>query len=91
VIAVVPGAMLGSVMPRYYFDCRDGDTFTEDPDGLEFASIEEARHEATKALAGIAKDVLPGSERRKFAIEVRDGGDAPILTTCLVFEAIQLR
>jgi len=53
---------------------------------LEFDSIEQARDEATAALAGIAKDVLPGSVRRELSIEVRDEAKARLLRTCLVFE-----
>jgi hypothetical protein len=84
------GCALASV-PRYYFDCRDGDRFIEDDVGLDFDSIEQARDEATAALAGIAKDVLPGSLRRELSIEVRDEAKEPLLRTCLVFEAIRLR
>jgi hypothetical protein len=78
-------------VPRYYFDGRDGDRFIEDDVGLEFDSIEQARDEATTALAGIAKDVLPGSVRRELSIEVRDEAKQPLLRTCLVFEAVRLR
>lgn len=72
-----------------FFDSRDGDTFIQDDVGLDFATIEEARDEAAVCLAEMAKFVLPGSERRELAIEVRDG--APVLRTSLVFEAIRLR
>jgi hypothetical protein len=41
------------------------------------------------ALAEMAKEVLPGSDRRMISIEVRD--DAPVLSTSLVFEAVKLR
>jgi hypothetical protein len=53
------------------------------------ASLEEARDAAASALATMAKDVLPGSERRELVIEVHDGLEA-VLSTCLVFEAIRL-
>ncbi len=76
---------------RYYFDSRDGDTFIRDDMGWEFDTIEEARDEATKALAELARDVLPGSERRELFIEVRDENKEPLLKTCLVFEAVRLR
>ncbi len=78
-------------MPLYYFDSRDGDSFIEDDEGLEFPDIETARDQATAALADIARDVLPGSVRRELAIEVRDEHKQPVLRTCLVFEAIRLR
>ena len=79
------------LMPRYYFDSRDGESFIEDDEGLEYPDIELARDAATAALADMAKDVLPGSLRRELAIEVRDEHGEPLLRTCLVFEAIRLR
>ena len=76
-------------MTRYYFDIRDGDTFVTDDIGVVLPTIEAARDQAALALAEMAKDVLPGSVRRKMGIEVRDG--APVLKTSLVFEAVRLR
>ena len=73
-------------MPRYYFDHRDGDTFLSDDEGLEFDGIEAVRDEATKALAGMAKDALPRSARREMAIEVRDETSRPVLRAALWFE-----
>ena len=48
-------------MPRFYFDVRDGLRFTPDNVGLMFSDIEAAKVEATRALAEIAKDVLPAA------------------------------
>ena len=76
-------------MPRYYFDSRDGDTFIPDEVGLECEGIEQARDQAALCLAEMAKDALPGSTRREFAIEVRDG--VPVLRAYLVFEAVPLK
>jgi hypothetical protein len=50
-------------MPLYYFDSRDGQSFIEDDEGLEFVDLETARDQATAALADLARDVLPGSIR----------------------------
>ena len=58
-------------MPLYYFDGRDGGSFIQDDEGLEFPDIETARDQATAALADMAKDVPPGSVRRELAIQVR--------------------
>ncbi len=81
-------------MPRYYFDSRDGEALIRDADGVECDNIECARDQAAIALVELAKDALPGSERREFTIEVRDEDDKPVLKpvlkTCLVFEAIRL-
>ena len=73
-------------MPRYYFDHRDGDTFLSGDEGLELDGIETARDEATRALAGMAKDALPGSVRREITIEVRDEASRPVLKAALWFE-----
>jgi hypothetical protein len=76
-------------MPRFYFDSRDNGTFIKDDTGLMFPSLEKARDEATRALAELAKDVLPGSLRRELAIEVRDEANGPLLMTSLVFAAVR--
>jgi hypothetical protein len=73
-------------MPRFYFDHRDGDEFALDEDGLDFATVEQARDEATAALAEMAKDALPGVLRRELAIEVSDHQRRPILRAALWFE-----
>ena len=78
-------------MPFYYFDSRDGDKFIPDEHGVELDGIESARDEAAIALAELAKDVLPGSERRELTIEVRDEAKEHLLKTCLVYEAVRLR
>ncbi len=73
-------------MPLFYFDHRDGDELLRDEEGMDFASIEEAREEATKGLGGIARDALPGSMRRALAIEVSDASRKPLFRTALWFE-----
>jgi hypothetical protein len=78
------------MMPRYFFEIRDGDRLTVDDLGTEAAGIESARDLATVALTELAKDVLPGSSRRKLAIDVRDGTEV-VLRTTLVFKAERLR
>jgi hypothetical protein len=78
-------------MPRFFFDVRDSDQFTRDDDGLEFPSIEKARDEAARALAEMAKFVLPGSVVCELAIEVRDAAKQPLLRTMLRYEALPLR
>ena len=72
-------------MPRYYFDVRVGDNFTEDREGLEFAGIEAAQDEAVRALGEMAKDALPGAVEREMAVEVRDERKQPLLRADLSF------
>ena len=71
-------------MPRYYFDSRDN--FIEDDVGMTFANLELCKREAARALAEIARDITPGSERRKLVIEVRDQDNKPLVRTVLIFE-----
>jgi hypothetical protein len=78
-------------MPHFFFDVRDNGEFTRDDDGLEFPSIETARDNAARALAEMARFVLPGSVVRELAIEVRDAARRPLLRTMLRYEAVPLR
>jgi hypothetical protein len=73
-------------MPRYFFDGRDGLELIRDEEGIELEDIQAARNEATRGLADLTRDVLPGSERRELAIEVRDEANAALLRAALTFE-----
>ena len=75
-----------SRVPRYFFDTRDNDQFVEDDVGLEFPDLETVKAQAALSLAELARDVLPGSERRVLVVEVRDEKQ-PILVAKLIFEA----
>ncbi|MBB4427824.1 hypothetical protein GGD66_006407 [Bradyrhizobium sp. CIR48] len=72
-------------MPRYYFDTSDNENFVFDDVGVEIASFEDVKREASRAMADFAKDVLPGSEVRNLAVEVRDDA-GPVLRVGLRFE-----
>ena len=78
-------------MPRYFFDSRDNGTFIRDGEGLDLEDLDAARAEAARALADIARDVLPGATRRELAIEVSDHDREPLLRSILVFEVQRLR
>ena len=73
-------------MPHYYFDSRDGLERITDDVGLDFDNLPAALDEATRGLADLAKDALPGSERRELAIEVRDHMRRLLLRAALWFE-----
>lgn len=77
-------------MARFYFDSRDNDDFIEDDEGLEFPDLEAVKIQAAKALAELARDVIPGSLKRNLAIEVRDE-QGPVLRAMMSFEAVVLR
>src|SRR4051812_34970790 len=73
-------------MSLYFFDTRDGDTFSRDDEGIDFEGIEQARGEATRGLADLARFAIPGRLRRELAVEVRNAARTPVLRACLWFE-----
>jgi hypothetical protein len=77
-------------VPFCFFDTRDNDLFMEDDVGLELPDLEAVKVEAAKALAELARDVIPGSLKRELAVEVRDEL-GPILVARMTFEALVLR
>jgi hypothetical protein len=76
--------------PLYFFDTRDDDIFIEDDVGLEYPDLEAVKVEAGRALAELARDVIPGSLKRELAVEVRDES-GPVLEATMTFEAVILR
>jgi hypothetical protein len=74
---------------RYFFDTYDDDTIIKDDVGLECASLDVVRDQAAVSLAELARDKLPGSLRRLFAIKAHDG-QRPVLEATLAFEAVLL-
>jgi hypothetical protein len=77
-------------VPRYFFDTRDGDHLVRDELGLELDGIEQARDEATRGMADLAKDSLPGADRRELSVQVRDDADRDVLRASLWFEVAVL-
>jgi hypothetical protein len=49
-------------MPRYYFNIRDGGDFAQDPEGVEFATLDLAREEAVTAVREILSEKLMRGE-----------------------------
>ncbi len=74
-------------MARYFFDSRDENDVIVDDVGLELPDLEAVKRCASKALAELALDVLPGADRRCLGIDVRDELSRPVLMTELTFEA----
>jgi hypothetical protein len=67
-------------VPRFYFDVREGDSFTRDDDGLAFDSLEEAAAEAANSAAEIGRDRLPKGHAPEILVEVRDEHGERVLT-----------
>jgi hypothetical protein len=74
-------AELSRSLPRYFFDFTDSGKRSRDDEGVELASLEEARREALRCLSEIAK-TLDGN-RHKFTIQIRPDGGAPVLSASL--------
>jgi hypothetical protein len=73
----------------YYFDTDDGDEKFRDEIGLELDDDQEARDEASRALAALAKEYVPGPVAQKnVTMRVRDERGEPLLQLSLSF-AIQ--
>jgi hypothetical protein len=72
-------------MPRFYFDVRDGESFTRDDEGLEFAGTHEARVEASRALSEMIRDAMPDGSYKAMAIEVRSEDRKPLLKVQITF------
>ena len=62
-------------MPRSFFDLWVGNDVALDEDGMELPDVEAAQQEATRALAGMARDEIEekiGETTEHMAVEVRD-------------------
>jgi hypothetical protein len=91
------GANLGSwkLMPRYYFDLRDGDELAVDEEGVELRDIDLVQEEAARSLADMARDVVrrPAHDRNlshQLAIEVRDD-HGPVMQVKFTFAVEKLK
>ena len=79
-----------SLVATYFFDTRDNDEFVEDDFGIEVDNLEAVKVEAARALAELARDVIPGSLKRILAVEVRDE-QGPVLKAVMTFVAVLIR
>ena len=71
-------------MPLYFFDVTDTGQTSRDDEGAEFATVEQARREALRALGGIARDELAKGGDREFIIRIREAANgSPILSASL--------
>ncbi|MBS9721465.1 hypothetical protein JYU29_12295 [Tianweitania sp. BSSL-BM11] len=73
-------------MMRYFFDLRDGDSLLVDNSGLELASFDAAKMEASDRLTEFVKLAVTDDTRRATAIEIR-AGDRLIFTFKIIIEA----
>ena len=70
-------------MSRFYFDFREENLVSRDPEGVEFESLEAAEWAAVEAAAGIEPGDLPKGKARKVTVEVRDEHDRQVFTVAV--------
>jgi hypothetical protein len=70
-------------MPRYFFDYMDGARAYPDDEGTNLPGLKQARAQALWAIGGIAKDEIPGRDRRDFEISIRKGAGPVIMVVSL--------
>lgn len=77
---------------RLYIDVVDGDAFTRDEDGFDFADLDEACAAAVALLPALARDAVQGPRRRAamlrecercIAAEIRDAAGVVLFRTRL--------
>ena len=67
-------------MPRFYFDVREGASFTPDNGGLEFDSLDVAERAAAELAADLGRDRLPKGEAWAVTVELKDEHRRRVLT-----------
>lgn len=69
-------------MPLYYFDTECGDRRYEDPDGIDLASLEEARRQLEALLRDLTFDGDTGSATITARAQVRCDGAVVLRGSC---------
>jgi hypothetical protein len=71
-------------MPLYFFDRIENGEVSRGEHGMEFATLEDARRDALRALTEIARDELPEHpDGCELIIYVREDDGPPILSASL--------
>ncbi len=73
-------------MPRFYFDVREGASFTPDNGGLEFDGLDGAERAAAELAADPGRDRLPKGETRAVTVELADEHRQRVLTVRVSME-----
>jgi hypothetical protein len=70
------------MMPQFYLNVRKGDALLEDPEGVEFVSLEAARDEAIAAAREIMSEQISRGElpERNSGFEIMDHDGHLVLT-----------
>jgi hypothetical protein len=82
----VAGIFSGRVVPRFYFDVREGAKFVPDEEGFEFDSLDAAEREAAESAAEIGRDWLPKGDAREVTVKVKNEHRKRVLTVTVSIE-----
>jgi hypothetical protein len=74
------------VVPRFYFDVREGAKSVPDEEGLEFDSLDAAERESAESAAEIRLDRLPEGDAREVTVEVKNEHRKRVLTVTVSIE-----
>jgi predicted hotdog family 3-hydroxylacyl-ACP dehydratase len=79
------------MMPRYFFDLRDGGNLSADDEGTELDGVEAARTELIQAFTAIAAQrIRDDGDRANFEMTVRVDGGREVLRASLSFTLAQV-
>jgi hypothetical protein len=80
-------------LPRFYFNVRDGSTFSPDEEGDELDGLDAAEREAAEVAAMLGRDRLPKRDARRVTVEVRNEHRqlALIVTVSMVTQRMDLQ
>ena len=73
-------------MPRYFTDTDDGILSAVDDEGIEFASVSNAREAALKALPEMAHDAFRRYGSQEFSVCVRDDAGRDVYRAVLTLK-----
>jgi len=77
-------------MALFFFNIQNGDGFTQDEEGRELTSLDDARTEAIRDIRSIVSDeVKHGQADLRGRVEITDPGGR-VLTTVQFAEAVDL-
>ena len=70
-------------MKTFYFDVSDGLDLTVDSEGIGLDSDEAVARCALEGLVDLAREVVPGSRRRRLTVEVRSDAQEVVYRAAL--------
>ena len=76
-------------MARYFFDMNDGDFFSRDEEGAQFAIFEDVESEAVRAITDLVRGARSASKLANIGVAVRNEAGQTILTMRLTLDIVR--